>query len=571
MLTRLAEVDLADVPQMEPVRKRMLGRARDFYVKFLKDRGNDRSIRQETGRANIRLGDISEMLGDYAAAEPAYTRAIALLGAMVAEHPEVADYRRDLASARHKLGVLLKKSNRFTEASDALGEARRIRQQLVAEFPRSSDDKRDEMDSVYQLGTVLARVGRFKEVEATYTESIDAERKLAAEHPEQRDYPRKLGRYLNNRGILLRSISADPMPAEASFREALALQKPLADKSPTVAGLQWERGRTTSNLAGVLERTQSPAQAVPVYREALAQFKRLADDFPSVPDYQNEMAIVASNLAIALQREANKLSKDPAAAEPLLKEASERLADSAAIYRQLIQPDRFPHRPDYRQRLALVERRHGILLGVASKTEEAEPLFRAAIRDLKELEELYPQVPEYQSDLGIALQNLALNQLEKHPAEARQLANESIVHQRIALNSNVKDPQYRQFVLTAYNTLEAALNKLGDQSGAAAAADSLTRLLPDDGDADFRAARLLSLSATLAGADKTVAEAQRNDVAGARAKLALKALQKAVKEKATLLPVNLDDTVFDVIRRQDPKAMELLKQSLEARAKSIAG
>src|SRR5262249_44905987 len=151
--------------------------------------------------------------GDYAAAEPAYRRAIALLGAMAAGNPGVAGYRRDLASAQHKLGVLLKKSNRFTEAIEALSEARRVRQQLVMDFPGNPDDTRDEMDSVYQLGTVLARVGRLKEVEQAYTESIEAERKLAAEHPDQPDYPRKLGRYLNNRGILLRNISRDPAPA----------------------------------------------------------------------------------------------------------------------------------------------------------------------------------------------------------------------------------------------------------------------------------------------------------------------------------------------------------------------
>jgi serine/threonine-protein kinase len=566
MLTRLGEVELADVPQMEPVRKRMLTKAKDFYQQFLAQRGDDRSVRQETGRANIRLGDIAEMLGDYAAAEPAYRRAIGLLGAMAAENPGVAGYRRDLASARHKLGVLLKKSNRFTEAIDALSEARRLRGQLVAEFPGNPDDTRDEMDSVYQLGTVLARVGRLKEVEQAYTESIEAERKLAAEHPDQPDYPRKLGRYLNNRGILLRNISRDPAPAETTFREALSLQKPLAEKSPTVAGLQWERARTMSNLAGVLQATQNRAQSFPVYREAFGQFKRLADDFPSVPDYQNEMAVVASNFAMALHDEAAAGGNDPEAAARLRTEASDRLADAALVYRQLIQPDRFPHRPDFRQKLALVERRHGIVLAAASKTGEAEPRFRAAVEALKELEQQYPQVPEYQSDLGVALQNLARNQWWEHPAEARQLAEESIAHQRIALSSKAKDPFFRKYVLDAYKTLEIALDKLGDHSGAAAAADALARLVPDDPDFDFRAASLLSLSAKLVAVDKKMPEPERQDVAGARAQLALKQLRKAISEKAKLLPKDLDEPVFDAIRQHDPKALELLKKSLEARA-----
>ena len=138
-------------------------------------RGRDRSIRQETGRATLRLGDIEEMLGDYAAAEAAYTRAIGLCAALVAEQPGDLDELRDLASARHKFGVLLKKSNRFTESERALREAEDLRHRLVKALPENPDHERDELDSVYQLGTVLARLGRVKEVEAAYAAAVDAE------------------------------------------------------------------------------------------------------------------------------------------------------------------------------------------------------------------------------------------------------------------------------------------------------------------------------------------------------------------------------------------------------------
>ena len=465
--------------------------------------------------------------------------------------------------------MLLKKSNRFTESERALREAQRLRQQLVAPFPDNTDDQRDEMDSAYQLSTVLARLGRVKEVEAAYAAAVDAERKLAAAYPDQRDYARRLGRYLNNRSILLRSTSTtDQRPAEDSFREALELLKPLAENWPTVAGLQWERARTTSNLAGTLVETQGSAQAVPVYREARAQLKRLADDFPSVPDYQNELAIVSFNLGSTLMREAGSLESagDHNAAARLRTEASEPLLAATEIYRSLIQPVRFPHRPDFRQRLAQAERKRAMLLATIGQTAEAETAFRAAVKELTELETQYPQVPEYQSDLGVALQNLALNQLARWQwAEARRNCDESIARQGNALASNPKDPFSQRDLIDAYEVLEAALGQLGDHVGAAQAADALGELLPGEPIATFHSARMLGTSASLAANAGDLPEAQRKELAASRAALALKRLQNAVKEGAKILPRELDGPEFNTIRAQDPDAFDAMKKTLEAR------
>src|SRR5262249_38958527 len=150
------------------------------------------------------------------------------------------------------------------------------------------------------------------------------------------------------------------------------------EKSPSVAGLQWERARTTNNLAAVLEQTQGVEQAIPVYREALAGFKRLSDDFPSVPDYQSERAVASFNLGGALIREADyKLrTKEGTAAEKLHNEAFERLDEAVAIYRNLIQPDRFPDRPDYREKFALAGLKQGILRDKTGHPEQGEAAFR---------------------------------------------------------------------------------------------------------------------------------------------------------------------------------------------------
>src|SRR5262249_15116456 len=153
--------------------------------------------------------------------------------------------------------------------------------------------------------------------------------------------------------------------------EALDLQKSLAEKSPTVAGLKWERARTTNNLAAIMEVTQTVGQAVHVYRDALARIKQLADEHPSVPDYQSELAIVSLNFGLALVTEADIAfqEKDLVARDRLHHEASGFLDDAVAIYRRLIPPERLPQRPDYRQKLALAEGKRGIFLDKTGQME----------------------------------------------------------------------------------------------------------------------------------------------------------------------------------------------------------
>src|SRR5262249_11208382 len=79
VLTEVAEIDLVNAPHMEPVRRRLLQKAQQYYARFLAGGETDPAVRREAGRALVRLGDIQEMLGDRAEAESSYLRSSALL------------------------------------------------------------------------------------------------------------------------------------------------------------------------------------------------------------------------------------------------------------------------------------------------------------------------------------------------------------------------------------------------------------------------------------------------------------------------------------------------------------
>ena len=67
MLTRVADEKLANVPQMEGLRKELLEDAVRFYEAFLEQNRDNKLLRLETAKAQRRLSQILYYLGHYRA------------------------------------------------------------------------------------------------------------------------------------------------------------------------------------------------------------------------------------------------------------------------------------------------------------------------------------------------------------------------------------------------------------------------------------------------------------------------------------------------------------------------
>ncbi len=547
MLTQLGEVDLADVPQMEPVRKRMLGQALLFYQTFLKKRANDLTVRQETTRARLRLAGILEMLGDYSEAELGFGRAVAEFETLSKTHPDNVEIRRDLSRAEHSRGLLLRKLNRFSESEHAFRSALVIRKQLVQENPKSADDREAEKNTVYHLGALLARMGGTRaEVEMAYQEAIDEQKTLTTQHPDRPSYRSDLARYMNNQGILL--ARNEPRSAEKIYREAMAIQQELADRSPTVAAYQWQLARTLCNLGTPLEFDQQFEEAATTYRKALSRLQQLADAFPTVPDYQSELAIVNSNLGMVLRRKKNAVA-----------EAEQHLRTALGILGQLA--ERFPKRPDFRLKTAQIRRALAIVQANSNRKADAEDGFRTSLATLQSLAQEYPQVPEYQSEVAIALDSLALLlDANGQVPQAVELVQEAILHQEKAFKGATRNAYYQQYLMTDYQYLEKMLGYLGHYERLARAAEGLLVTLPDEPKALYRAARLQALAASLVARDPQLAADVKGAKIRATAEAAMTGLKRAIGQ-GYRPPDGLNDRVFDGLRERED--FQRLKSSLQ--------
>src|SRR5262249_42699591 len=187
-LADVGEVDLAEAPHMERVRKGLLQKALGYFQKFLQRRGSDPSRRYEVGRAHGRVADIHALLGEDAEAEQAYDRSIALLERLAAEQPAPA-YRRELARNANNRGVLRKRLGELSAAEEAPRQALQLRRRLVAELADDLDCRQERAASHYHLGTLLApRDGRRAEAAEAYRQALAMRQELAARFPERADY-----------------------------------------------------------------------------------------------------------------------------------------------------------------------------------------------------------------------------------------------------------------------------------------------------------------------------------------------------------------------------------------------
>ena len=426
MLTKLGDEDLADIPQMEPVRKSMLIKAKAFYEKFLKERSAGGSLQLETGEAGVRLGDIQVL------AEKSYDRAISLFQQLVSKDSKSPPDRRALALALHNRAILFKRVNRFRESERDFREALKLRTALAKEFPNDANDKNAENDSRYHLGALLARLsGRVMEAGELYEKSIDAQQKIVKKNPKELDQQRKLARYINNDGILMKSRSR--VRAEASFRKARDIQQGVVNGAPTVAIYRFELARIFGNLGAVLSHKgteQSLKEAETSYQNDLAISEKLEKEFPRVPDYKDKVAAALTNLGI-LHSHVRRLD-----------EARREIERAFDIESELV--NSFPERHDYRLLRSAILRNHALVLRKTGDIKTAESELVSNRKQLEELVSQYPTQIRYRAELGSTLSNLGqLLDQDGRWSAVPEVTSRAVVEHRAALVGDEYNEEYR--------------------------------------------------------------------------------------------------------------------------------
>ncbi len=342
MLTRVGADSLAGVPHAEAVRRELLDKAMLAFEGLRRQEGDDPRIRSRAAYACRRT---AELLKDLSRLDEGLTvcrQAIELGERLVADFPDRANYRSELAMSHgtmanllsnlarldeadqesqaglaihrvlteqfpddarywHELAVgltnravLLRQLKRPDEAEQMQRDMQQIESRLAAKYPDDQRYRYTLASSHYDLGNLMSAGKRPREAEGEYRRAVSLLEDLIKEKPDAPVNPHLLGRVRHNLGTLL-----PPEGKEKEMRLARDLHERLVEDYSAVPTYRVQLALHLDSLGGLL-KTKNPAEAEEVYRQAARHRRRLVRDFPDSVEYQSALMVTLGRLATVL-------------------------------------------------------------------------------------------------------------------------------------------------------------------------------------------------------------------------------------------------------------------------------
>ncbi len=300
MLTELGAKHLADIPQMEGVRRAMLEKALAFNEQFLTEQ-NDEKTRQDAAMAYGRAGKIRALLGQYDQAGDAYHRAVDLMERSLAESRTDPDRRQHLAIALQGLGQWHQERGEATKALAVEGQSIILLEKLATEFP----DQTSYLDLLADLNNnramALKSAGEMTESVAAFQRALDLVKVRNAETPEARQ---RLARAYGNLGSTL-CVARSFAEAEPVLKHSIELAERLVADFPAKPEFRSELAAALNSLSGAEQELRRLSEARAASRKAVDHLEKLVADFPTVISYKQYLAANRYNLSESAGRAGN--------------------------------------------------------------------------------------------------------------------------------------------------------------------------------------------------------------------------------------------------------------------------
>ena len=297
LLNRVADEDLAAVPQMEMLRQKLGNDAKVFVDRILEHcPGDDRGVFLR-GRIHRTLGNINQVLHNDADAKMALRNARDDFRARRADAGMFEQISLELVLSNRSLGDVLTDSQEFDEALLAYDEAIEIGTELVTRFPESAEYVFELARTYTSLGVYHDRHGAADDAETTYRKSLE-------HHETARDldstsdpkHAQKLALVHNNLATVY-GKKARFDDAISELGEAISIQETLVADHPEVPAYRKEYAQSRLNRGGALEGRRDWKSAETDIQAAIDVFDKLAGEFPATPAYRYQLAVSHREMA----------------------------------------------------------------------------------------------------------------------------------------------------------------------------------------------------------------------------------------------------------------------------------
>jgi serine/threonine protein kinase len=494
--------------------KRFLKQALEAYEEFATDTSEDEASRYGVARALANVAHMHLRLSPTDNAVGAYRQAVTRFEQLVADFPAQGHYQRDLSTAQRDLGRALEWINQPADARQAFTAALATGERLIADYPDVSEYRHNQALNHFFLGQ-LGHVTP-QESEQCFQRAIALLEPLVARSPDVQDYRALLGRteaaYSSVAATMGRSGEA-----VSACRRAVKILEQLVAESPKSWEYRHLLGQVYNNLANRLRSGGRPEEIEKAYRAALALIRRLAADFPAAPQHRLDLAICLTNLGDLLSESGRVAEGAPLAREAVvvMKRHVDDYPEPPEHWYVLSQTESNLGQLLVRtKRLAEAEDHLVNALAAAQKLIERSP---QGANQQNTLAVRLSQLGELRRSQG---------QLRA----SCDLLQEAVPHFEAALKENPRHPTCKARYRDACQSLAANYLDLGDHAASAEAIGRLTQLAVEPAKDLFAAACLLSRCAASAGKDQRLTEKNRKQQAEDHAGRAVQRLQEAVEK-----------------------------------------
>ena len=285
-LSQISESQLKSVPGLQPLRRDLLRSALRFYEDFVKERGDDPTLKTGLAAAQLRLARIQRELGATPQAQDALRQALELYETGLRNRPDDRGLRDGLAQCCAQMGVAQMPSD---QALAQFERAITIWQTLRLAEPANTIYQR-ELANTYNLIAVLHDMrGRLPESVRAHEQAFTLRRALVAARPGDPSFQHALAESLNNLGVLLDKTSSEKQEKLAMFRRSVEHSRMACAAAPEVVRYGRFLVVALRNVGSSEFAMGHPERALRAFLESLEVSRRLARENPAIVSLRREL------------------------------------------------------------------------------------------------------------------------------------------------------------------------------------------------------------------------------------------------------------------------------------------
>jgi len=285
-LSQISESQLKSVPGLQPLRRDLLRSALRFYEDFVKERGDDPTLKAGQAAAQLRLAKIQHEMGAEPQAQDTLRQAMELYETASRNRPDDRGLRDGLAQCCVQMAVPHMPSDQaLVQFERAITLWQALRQAEPANTLYQGD-----LANTYNLVAVLHDMrGRLPESVRAHEQAFTLRRSLVAAHPGDPSFQHALAESLNNLGVLLGKTSLEKQEKLAMFRRSVEHSRTAWAAAPEVVRYGRFLMVELRNVGSSEYAMGHPDGRLRAYLESLEVSQRLVRENPAIPSLRREL------------------------------------------------------------------------------------------------------------------------------------------------------------------------------------------------------------------------------------------------------------------------------------------